>query len=147
MKQSQSEAAIRRINYLASEMDALYHQASLRLNISDSVSIVLYTIYDKGDGCLLSDVYKSSGISKQTVNSAIRGLERDGILTLTAYTGRSKQIRLTPKGMDYLQTTAARLAEAEKRAFDAWTDAEICAYVGMAERYVEAFRTEIQKIK
>ena len=35
---------IHRINYLTSEMEALYHQASLKLGITDSVSIVLYTI-------------------------------------------------------------------------------------------------------
>ena len=35
---------IRKINYLISEMDALYHLASLKMGISDSVSIVLYTI-------------------------------------------------------------------------------------------------------
>ena len=73
---------IRKINYLISEMDALYHLASLKMGISDSVSIVLYTIYDSGNGCLLSDVYKKSGISKQTVNSAVRKLETEEILYL-----------------------------------------------------------------
>lgn len=33
---------------LTSEMEALYHQASLKLGITDSISIVLYTIYDEG---------------------------------------------------------------------------------------------------
>lgn len=82
---------IHRINYLTSEMESLYHQASLKLGITDSVSIVLYTIYDAGDGCLLSDVYKKSGIRKQTVNSAIRGLEAEQILYLQQYTGRAKK--------------------------------------------------------
>ena len=68
---------IHRINYLTTEMESLYHLASLKLNITDSVSIVLYSIYDSGGSCLLSDVYKNSGISKQTVNSAIRRLEKE----------------------------------------------------------------------
>lgn len=38
---------IHRINYLTSEMESLYHQASLKLGITDSVSIVLYTIFDE----------------------------------------------------------------------------------------------------
>ena len=81
---------IHRINYLTSEMDSIYHQASLRLGISDSVSIILYTIQDKGESCLLSDVYKNSGVSRQTVNSAIRRLEADGVLYLEPYAGRPK---------------------------------------------------------
>lgn len=49
----------RRINYLTSETDALYHLASVKLGISDSVSIVLYTLYDPDKSCLLSDIYKN----------------------------------------------------------------------------------------
>lgn len=78
----QREEFIHRINYLTSEMDAVYHRASLKLGISDSVSLILYTIYDAGGSCLLSEIYKKSGISKQTVNSALRGLEGKGILAL-----------------------------------------------------------------
>ena len=103
---------IHRINYLTAETDALYHRASLKLGITDSVSIVLYSIYDAGNDCLLSDIYKKSGISKQTINSAIRGLEADGILYLEQHNGRSKKIVLTDKGKGYVQKTAARLYQA-----------------------------------
>lgn len=82
---------IRRINYLSSEMQMLYHQASLKLGLSDSVSLVLYIIYDRGDGCLLSDVYKDAGISKQTVNSAMRRLEKEKVLSLAPDKGRAKE--------------------------------------------------------
>ena len=36
---------IHRINYLTSELEGLYHITSVKMNISDSVSRVLYTIY------------------------------------------------------------------------------------------------------
>ena len=137
---------IHRINYLASEMDALYHQASLKLGISDSVSIVLYTINDQGGECLLSDVYKKSGISKQTVNSAIRNLEADGILYLCRHTGRSKKILLTEKGRVFVQNTVAKLVEAEIRAFDSWTEAELDTYVALMTKYNETLRAQIDKL-
>lgn len=137
---------IRRINYLASEMDALYHQASLKLGISDSVSIVLYTIYDVGEGCLLSDIYKRSGVSKQTVNSAMRRLEADGMLYLEPYTGRSKRIALTDNGRAYLQRTAARLVQAEMHAFDGWTEDEVRAHIGLMEKYTESLRRQIERM-
>lgn len=131
---------IHRINYLTSEMNALYHHASLKLGISDSVSNVLYTVYDKGACCLLSDVYKACGISRQTVNSAIRKLEAEGILYLTPYSGRSKQIILTEQGRAYTERTAARLFEAEVRAFDGWTEEEIQLHIRSMERYTESLR-------
>lgn len=137
---------IHRINYLTSEMEALYHDASLKLGISDSVSIVLYTIYDEGDGCLLSDVYKKSGIRKQTVNSAIRGLEAGDILYLEQYTGRAKKIHLTDQGKDFVQKTVAKLYEAEVRAFDTWSEEEISTYIRLMEKYAECIRQQIEKL-
>lgn len=134
---------IHRINYLTSEMEALYHQASLKLDITDSVSIVLYTIYDTGENCLLSDIYKKSGISKQTVNSAIRGLEMNGILYLKRYTGRAKKIILTEKGKDYTNSTVAKLYKAEAQAFDSWSTEEINTYIHLMEKYADCFRKQI----
>ena len=104
---------LRRINYLASEMDSLYHLADLRLGISDSVSLVLYALYDGEGRCPLGDIYKMSGVSKQTLNSAVRALEKDGILYLEPYKGRAKLAVLTEKGQAYAEQTAARLLHAE----------------------------------
>ena len=137
---------IHRINYLTSEMDSIYHQASLRLGISDSVSIILYTIQDKGESYLLSDVYKSSGVSRQTVNSAIRRLEADGVLYLEPYAGRAKKIVLTDKGRDYIRQTVARLLEAEIRAFDGWSEDEIKTHIGLMEKYTESLLRQIHQL-
>lgn len=135
--------AIHQINYLTSEMESLYHQASLKLGITDSVSIVLYTIYDAKENCLLSDIYKKSGISKQTVNSAIRSLEADGILYLEQYTGRAKKIILTEEGKKYVNSTVAKLYKAEVQAFDSWSTEEINSYVRLMEKYADCFRNQI----
>lgn len=134
---------IHRINYLCSELESLYHQCSLKLGISDSVSLVLYSIYDVGTECLLSDIYKNSGISKQTINSAIRSLEADGILHLEQHTGRSKKVVLTEKGKDYAEKTVARLYQAEQAAFDNWSEEEISVYIALMEKYNDCFRRQV----
>ena len=100
---------IHKINYLTFETDSVYHQASLRLGVSDCVSMILYTLYDLGEECLLSDLYKKSGTSKQTVNSALRKLETEDILFLKQHTGRAKKVCLTEKGREYTRQTAGRL--------------------------------------
>ena len=137
---------IHRINYLNSEMEALYHQSSLKLGISDSVSIVLYTIYDMGEDCLLSTVYKKSGISKQTINSAIRGLEAEKILYLEQYAGRTKKIVLTEKGKHFVKKTVAKLYEAEMNALDTWSPEEISTYISLMEKYADCFHQQIEKL-
>ena len=140
----QREEFIHRINYLTSEMDAVYHRASLKLGISDSVSLILYTIYDAG--CLLSEIYKRSGISKQTVNSALRGLEGKGILALQQYKGRAKKVVLTEAGREYAAQTAGRLFAAEVCALEAWPTEEINEYICLMEKYVAGLRAQIEQL-
>ncbi len=135
-----------RINYLNAELNALYHQASLKLGLTDSASIVLYTIYDNGENCLLSDIYKQSGVSKQTVNSAIRNLEKKHIIYLEQHSGRAKKVILTDTGKEYVQKTIARLFDAEAAAFASWTEEEINAHIGFMEKYIHSFQEQVEKL-
>ena len=137
---------IRRINRMTSELESLYHQASLKLGIADSVSIVMYALHEAGNECLLSDIYKESGISKQTINSAIRSLEADGILYLEQHIGRAKKVVLTEKGKEYAMQTAARLYQAEMNAFESWSEDEVSTYIRLIEKYNESFRRQIDKM-
>ena len=108
--------------------------------------MVLYTVYDTGESCLLSDIYKKTGISKQTINSAIRSLEASGILYLEQYTGRAKKVVLTQKGKSYVQKTAARIFQAEIQAFDTWSEDEIDTYLRLMEKYAECFRRQVEEL-
>lgn len=141
--EEQRRASIRQINRLATEIDALYHQADLRLGIPDSVSVVLYAIYEAGGACPISDICRQWGVRKQTVNSALRRLEEEGVLRLEPHTGRSKRAVLTDGGRAYVQQTAARLNEAEVQAFDGWTEEEIETYIRLMARYTACFRRQV----
>ena len=61
--------SMKRFNHLLGEMDAAYHEMSLKLGLPDSAMIVLYTICDNGECCLLQDICRRSGLSKQTPES------------------------------------------------------------------------------
>lgn len=137
---------LHKINYLSSEIDALYHLSSVKFDISDSESIVLYSIYDAGDECSLSDIYKTSGISKQTINSALRNLERKNIVELTKLDGRSKRVSFTRSGKIFAKNTVGKLFAAEADAFEEWSEEEIETYIALMEKYVKSFRTHIEKL-
>lgn len=51
---------INRFNYLFGETKAAYHEAYLKLGISDSVIKVLYVICDNGESCLLQKICRYS---------------------------------------------------------------------------------------
>ena len=61
-------------------------------------------------------------------------------------TGRSKRVLLTERGREYVQKTAARLYEAEIRAFDSWTEEEVDTYIRLMEQYTTCFRRQIEAL-
>ena len=99
--------ALRRSNYLHSETDAAYHELCLKLGISDSAMNLLYILCEQGDPCPLQLVYRFAFSSKQTVHSALRKLESEGVLRLEGDGPRNKQVCLTEKG----RALAARTME------------------------------------
>ncbi|MDE6728631.1 MAG: MarR family winged helix-turn-helix transcriptional regulator [Oscillospiraceae bacterium] len=136
---------MRRFNYLVGEINSLYHEAALRLGLSDSAFAVLYTVCNEGN-CGISDVCRLTGVSKQTVNSALRKLENESVITLEALDGKQKRIALTAKGSRMVKNTAVKVAEAENRVFGAWNEKDRSEYLRLTERYLIDFRKEIDKL-
>lgn len=142
MKEKKFER-LSQINQLASEIDSLYHQASLKIGLNDSASRILYALYTGGGSCLLSNIYKESGISKQTVNSALRKLEAENLIRLEHHHGKAKIIYLTDQGREKADQTISRLVRAEINAFESWSEEEIVSYIQLTNKYVETFREQV----
>ena len=137
---------MRRFNYLSNEIDAVYHEAALKFGLSDSALLILYTICSNGNDCLLSDITHLSGVSKQTINSAVRKLEQEEIVYLETFRGRKKKICLTPKGMDLANRTVRHIVEIENEIFGSWTETERKLYVDLTQRYLSSFREKVKEL-
>lgn len=135
-----------RINCLAADLDALYHQAALKLGMPDSVMLILYLVYEKGGTCPLRMICQEASLNKQTLNSAIRKLEREEIIYLEQSGGRAKNVCLTQKGREYAEQTIAKLFAAERSAFHGWTEDEIHSYLELMEKYNNDFREQIKQM-
>ena len=137
-------AQMKRFNFLMSEIDTAYHDAALKLGMSDSVMLVLYTLCSCGGECMLGDI--TSGVSKQTVNSALRKLESEGIVYLEAFEGRKKKVYLTEKGRQHAGDTVLRVIEAENGIFASWSDEERSTYIDLTQRYLADFREKVKEL-
>lgn len=129
-----------RFNYLLGETEAAYHEASLKLGLSDSAMRILYALCDLGDQCPLQSICRRSGLSKQTVNSAIRKLEQEGILYLEQATARAKQVCLTERGKALAERTAKRILQIENELFSAWPAGDVEIYLRLTERFLMDFK-------
>lgn len=135
-----SSKEMRRYNHLVGEIDGVYHEMSLKLGLSDSAMIVLYTICDSGSSCPLRDICRRSGLSKQTVNSALRRLEAAGAVFLESVSARNKNVCLTESGQVLAEKTAERIIRIENDIFDAWPREDVERYLELTARYLFALR-------
>lgn len=134
--QGKSRESLNRFNYLFGETDALYHEMAHKLGLSDSAMKILYTVCDTGEPCPLQEICRRSGLSKQTVNSALRKLEGERVLYLENAGSRGKQVRLTETGRALAERTALRIIEIENEVFAAWTPADVQTYLALTERFL-----------
>lgn len=130
--------------YLAGEINALYHEAAVKMGISDSVQNILYVLCDQGSRCSQSEIGRLTGISRQTINSAIRKLERDGIVYLEQGQGRNTIVCLTNQGKAFAAQRVVPLLEAEQKIWNEWTPEEQREYLRLTQKYRDGLKRHLQ---
>ena len=138
---------LRRFNNLIGEMDGVYHEASLKLGLSDSAMRVLYAVCNAGDRCPLRTVCCQSALSKQTVNSAIRKLEEEGVVYLEPAGGRSKDVCLTELGRETVRRKVLPLMKIENEIYASWTREELQSYLELTERFLTALKEKTKGLE
>lgn len=137
---------MRRFNHLTTEIDAAYHEVALKFGLNDSSMLILYTICNSGEECLLQDITGLSGICKQTVNSALRKLERENVVYLKNFSGKMKKVCLTEKGKILVKDTVLRVIKIENEIFGLWTDEERKVYIELTRKYLFSFKEKIKEL-
>ncbi|MGI6070051.1 MAG: MarR family winged helix-turn-helix transcriptional regulator [Blautia sp.] len=137
LEQSQQ---LKEYSRLYRETDALYHEIAWKLGLSDSAFSILYSICELGDGCLQKDICELYSISKQTVNSAIRKLEKEGVLYLAAGKGKDKHILLTEGGRRLVQEKILPVIAMENSVFEEMTSEESRELLRLTRKYIVELR-------
>ena len=132
--------------HLAGEINSLYHEAAVKMGISDSVMNILYVICEKGDRCLQSEISRLTGISRQTINSAIRKLEKDGIVYLKQGQGRNTIVCLTETGKQFSVEKIIPILEMENKIWNEWTAEEQKQYLELTQKYRDALKKYVKMI-
>lgn len=137
---------MKRFNCLLGETEAAYHEAFLKLGLSDSAMNILYVICDQGESCLLQEICRRSGLSKQTVNSAIRKLEGEGVLYLEQAGAKAKRVFLTERGKELAGKTALRIIQIENAIVASWPKEDVETYLKLTERYLTDFKKQTAEL-
>ena len=132
---TQQSKQLRRFNRLVGETDAVYHELANRLGLSDSAFQILYTLQSEGGACPLRDICAFSGLTKQTVNSALRKLEAEGSVTTESSGARHKTVTLTTKGI-----------EIENEILGSWPAEDLEKYIRLTEEFLVSVRARAEEV-
>lgn len=151
MKEGQKEqhvsVALRKYNYLEGSINEQYHIMAASLGLSDSAFDMLYVLFQEGDGCSQTMLYKNSGISRKTAGSSLQKLQAEGVLVIRRGEKRGNRIFLTDKGRKLLEEKIAPVIRAENAVFQSWTAEERKTFFTLNQRYLDEITSGFAEIR
>lgn len=147
MVQEKIRQQLRDYNAIYKETDAIYSEFAKRSGLSDCAFWLMYSICEADGKCTQSEICGQWKMSKQTVNSALKGLEKNGYITLSAAkTGKhSKYISLTEKGVKFVHENITVVFDAEQLALQKMSDTERIAMIESARKYQILLKAEAER--
>ena len=138
MKNPPLDPWLKRYNNILKESDHFYRKAARRLGVPECALWILYTLRAEEPPLTQKRLCQQLLQPKQTINSALKRLEAEGCLTLSAGEDRrTRVITLTEKGADLARRTADRIIQAEQAAFQAMEPEEAEAFLRLFKQYVD----------
>lgn len=141
-------AQLAAFNQLYKEMDEIYHVYAKEQGISDTVFWILYSLYENNSSYIQKELCSEWHYPPQTVNSALKSLEKQGIISLETVPGnkKNKLVSLTEHGLTLTRRVIARLTDAERNAILSMTADERRTLLSLTEKYTEFLRRHVRRI-
>ena len=127
------------------EISNVYHDINRKLGLTDTESIVLYSIA-VDETVSQKAICSLSGLSKQTINSAIKKMIQDGILEPLSGQ-KNENLIPTPKGRKIMEEKISVLIAMENRIFKSWTAEERKIFIDLYTRYLDMLKDECDRLE
>lgn len=134
------------LNRLYKMQDDIYHNYAAKKGISDTVFWILYALYTSQETYSQNDLCSVWFFPKQTVNSAIMNLRKEGYVVLNQTEGSKnrKTVELTQTGHLYCERIVQPLVDAEKAALDYFSEEEQKSYFQLFEKHIASLKNELE---
>lgn len=135
------------LNQYDKELDEIYHKYALQQHLSDAALWILYAIHDAHGMITQADICNTWYFSRQTINTALKNLEQQGIIELTSMPAnkKSKQIVFTKEGASIVQNLLAPLLAAERTVFASLSDEENRLFLELCQKRCSLLREALEK--
>ena len=134
---------------LSRKMDGIYHGYSKALGISDSALWLLYALHLQKTPCTQKALSEMWHYPLQTLHSALKKLEAQGLLECRSIPGnrKNKLVALTEQGRALAQAIIPPLTRAETRAFQGLGRQETEQLLALTGKYVRLLQQEVEAIR
>ena len=118
--EKESEKRYQEFISASKEADDVYHTLALKFGLSDSAMWILCTMREADRELTQSEIAEEMSMSRQTINSAIKNLEKQGYLQMAPVPGdrRNKTLSFTEKGEVFVKKTVDRMLDLEHQVFE-----------------------------
>lgn len=130
------------LNQCDNEIEEIYHYYALRYKLSDAALWIIYALFDSEEIVTQADICNCWCFSRQTINTALKGLEQQGIIELVPIPGnrKSKHIVYTASGKKLAEQIVVPLKQAEHQVFAAFSDEENKLFVALSQKRCSTLR-------
>ena len=141
-----SMKAFQEFNRIDGQIQRSYHEAAVKMGLPDSEFWILYVLATNEPEMLQTELTAITGVSKTTINSALKKMERAGLLELTPGGGRNTCARLTETGHQLAEKTVCRLVALENRIYESWSPEEQAMLIQLNRDYSEKLAAMIGEL-
>ena len=145
-KDEDTLADLRRYNQLWKAQDDMWAQAARRTDISPTAFWILYVLYIEEENVTQADLCERWFFSRQTVNSAVKKLQTEGIVVLenAKERGNVKVLKLTEAGREFVNARVKPLADADFEAFASFSPEERKLLLALMQRQLDVLQLQLQ---
>ena len=148
MEEMTFEEFSREVNNIYKKNCEVYYKLASHFGMTETMFDILYFVRENDGGYTQAQLCESLHLRKQTVNSALKKLEKDGVICLSQDSGnkKSKTIHFTEKGKELAQSTVDPIFELEQRAFKRLTSQERENVLYYGYRHIDILEDEMKKL-
>ena len=138
---------LRDVNNIYKKNCAVYYKLASYYGLTETMFDILYFVRENEDCTTQAQICNNLYLRKQTVNTALKKLEKEGCIYLEKSAGnrKNKTIHFTEKGNELVRNTVDHVFEVERRAFERLSDEEKKGVLYYGLRHVNVLAEETEQ--
>lgn len=142
------KSLLKQYNRIYKSMDIVYHNYAKRVGLSDAAFWILYSVAESERAFTQRELSSEWSFPPQTVNSSLKDLAANGIITLEPLENnrKNKLIRLTDDGRALIDECVLPLMQAECDGFGALSSDECESMLSSIIKYAAELKRRVEQI-